>query len=263
MRPAFCLLVFLCLLLSPLTAQDDWVCPPCSGDCDQLVFAEPGECPHCRMDLITRQMRDNMNLTIAFYLQDGVEVLDFAGPMEVFSYAGFRVYTVSLTKEPITSQGILTVLPDYSLQEAPPADILAFFGGNGLNTARTPELIEWVKSRRNIDYYFSVCTGAFILGEAGLLDGQTVTTFHRAIDDLKRMYPAAHVRSDVRFVDNGRVITTAGISAGIDGALHLVQKILGREKAADIARQMEYDKWQPDEGLVTEAAADYQPLQDH
>ncbi len=190
------------------------------------------------------------NLRIAFYLQDGVEVLDFAGPMEVFAYAGFEVFTVSKTKGPITSQGILKVLPDYTLANAPKADVLAFFGGNSGAAAGDPAVIEWVRSREDVRYYFSVCTGAFVLGEAGLLDGQTATTFHRSIDELRKRYPRADVRSDVRFVDNGRVITTAGISAGIDGALHLVQKVLGKKRAEQAARYMEYDKWQPEEGLI-------------
>lgn len=190
-------------------------------------------------------------ITVAFYLQDGVEVLDFAGPMEVFAYAGFRVFTVSKTKEPITSQGILTIVPDYSLEDAPKADVMAFFGGNsGLPTNDT-DVIDWVKTRADdADYLFSVCTGAFILGKAGQLDGMTVTTFHQSIDNLREAVPQADVRSDVRFVDNGRVITTAGISAGIDGALHLVAKLKGKEAAEQAARYMEYDKWVPEDGLI-------------
>ena len=89
-----------------------------------------------------------------------------------------------------------------------------------------------------------------MLGKAGLLDGQTVTTFHQSIGSLKAQFPKADVRSDVRFVDNGNVITTAGISAGIDGALHLVAKLKGLETAKKCAEYMEYDKWKPGEGLI-------------
>jgi len=111
--------------------------------------------------------------------------------------------------------------------------------------------LNWLLKRApEVDYLFSVCTGAFVLGNAGLLDGLTVTTFHQSIDDLRREVPAATVLENVRFVDNGKVITTAGISAGIDGALHLVQKLQGKEAAQRVADYMEYDKWVPEQGLI-------------
>lgn len=232
-----------------------YYCPPCNNHCDKLAFEKPGTCEHCGMVLVKQTMeqrKKNMNekrLTICFYLQDGVEVLDFAGPMEVFSYAGFEVFTVSKTKGPIVSQGILTVIPDYGIEEAPQADILAFFGGNSNRAFNDSQVIAWVKKQKP-DFYFSVCTGAFILGKAGLLDNQTATTFHSSIDALRKEFPKAKVLSDVRFVDNGRVITTAGISAGIDGALHLVSKLKGEETAKNTAYYMEYDKWVPNEGLI-------------
>ena len=190
-------------------------------------------------------------MTICFYLQDGVEVLDFAGPLEVFSYAGFKVFTTSRKKGPITTQGILKVLPDYSIDDAPPADILAFFGGNAGPSSLDPAVIGWIKGRQaSTRYFFSVCTGAFIMGRAGLLDSLTATTFHSMIEPLQKALPQTHVLANVRFVDNGRVITTAGISAGIDGALHLVSRLKGEEVAKEVARYMEYDQWIPNRGLV-------------
>jgi transcriptional regulator GlxA family with amidase domain len=98
--------------------------------------------------------------------------------------------------------------------------------------------------------YFSVCTGAFILGRAGLLDNLTATTYHLQIDNLQKAYPKTKVLANTRFVDNGNVITTAGISAGIDGALHLVEKLRGRAYAQGVANTIEYDKWVPENGLV-------------
>ena len=194
---------------------------------------------------------DNDTPTIAFYLQNNVELLDFAGPMEVFAVAGFKVFTVSKTKDPIVSQRSLTIIPDYSLADAPQADILAVFGGRGVATSKDKEIIEWVKrQQKHTEYNFSVCTGAFILAEAGVLDGLTATTYHRSIKSFTKKYPQIKVLSDVRFVDNGPVITTAGISAGIDGALHLVSKIKSKKEAQRIARYMEYDKWQPNEGMI-------------
>lgn len=221
-------------------------CPPCNSSCDSHTYTQPGVCSHCNMVLI----RKDLSKTIAFYLQDGVEVLDFAGPMEVFSYAGYKVFTVSEKKEPIKSQGTLTVLPDYSIEDAPTADILAFFGGNAQTAYSNPKVIAWVREQSNIQYHFSVCTGAFILAEAGMLNGKVATTFHNALNGLRENYPEIDVRNDVRFVDNGNIITTAGISAGIDGALHLVAKLQGLNAARRTAYYMEYDNWAIGDGLI-------------
>ncbi|RDY58191.1 DJ-1/PfpI family protein [Flagellimonas nanhaiensis] len=195
-------------------------------------------------------IKKNAAKTIAFYLQDGVEVLDFAGPLEVFAYAGYQVFTVSATQEPIKSQGVLTVVPDYSVENAPEADILAFFGGNSGAASQNKKVIEWVTKQSDVDYHFSVCTGAFVLAEAGILDGKIATTFHSALDNLEAGYPKIDVRKNVRFVDNGKVITTAGISAGIDGALHLVAKLQGLNAAKRTAYYMEYDNWNLGDGLI-------------
>lgn len=149
------------------------------------------------------------------------------------------------------AQGILKVLPDYSIDNVPPSDIVAFFGGNTGSPSRDTAVIQWIRSRKpTTRYFFSVCTGAFIAGKAGLLDGLTVTTFHESIDNLRQAVPGAKVLSNVRFVDNGTVITTAGISAGIDGALHLVAKLKGDKVAKQVAAYMEYDKWVPEQGLI-------------
>lgn len=198
----------------------------------------------------TMQNDDSKKFTVCFYLQDGVEVLDFAGPMEVFELAGFRVFTVSKDKKPILSQRVLKVIPDYDITNVPDADMVVFFGGNP-GAFRDKELIEWIKKyEKNAEYLFTVCSGAFALGHAGLLDDKTATTFHARIEELRQAFPKVTVLADVRFVDNGRIITTAGISAGIDGALHMVSRILGDEAAADVAREMEYDKWVPNDGLI-------------
>ena len=112
------------------------------------------------------------------------------------------------------------------------------------------EVIEWIKKQEDIQYHFSVCTGAFALAQAGILKGKTATTFHLSLDSLEDRFKDTKVVRDVRFVDNGKVITTAGISAGIDGALHFVSKIQGMAAAEAIAFNMEYDKWVPGEGLI-------------
>ena len=264
-----CVLLSICLLCSVrLSAQSTeaaskdsiaYFCTICNNDCDTIAYSKPGTCPYCGMTLIQKKIaerrkepkKQNQQMTICFYLQQGVEVLDFAGPMEVFAAAGFRVFTVSRDKGPVISQGILKIIPDYTIDDAPPFDILAFFGGGTSAATRDTGLIAWIESRRaSTSFFFSVCTGAFILGKAGLLDGLSATTFHSSIEALRTALPRTRVLSDVRFVDNGQVITTAGISAGIDGALHLVTRLKGEEAARNAATYMEYDKWIPNQGLV-------------
>ncbi len=240
----------------PLAEDEAYYCLPCNSRCDMKAYEEPGDCEHCGMELVlqskeARQAMMKNRTTVLFYLQDGVEVLDFAGPMEVFAYAGYEVFTVSKTKDPIVSQGILTIQPDYGIADAPEAEIMAFFGGNSSRASKDREVVSWVKSRvEDTELFFSVCTGAFIMGEAGLLDNQTVTTFHDAIDGLRDSFPKAKVLDNVRFVDNGAIITTAGVSAGIDGAIHLVQRLEGAEMAQRVIEYMEYDNWQPNQGLI-------------
>lgn len=201
------------------------------------------------MELVQKESLKGIK-TIAFYLQPGVEVLDFAGPMEVFAFAGHTVFTVSKTKDPIVSQGILKVIPDYSIDDAPHADIVAFFGGNADNAYEDEDVITWLRNLEDIDFHFSVCSGAMVLAEAGLLNGKTATTFHGRLDQLENDYPKVIVKRNVRFVDNGTIITTAGVSAGIDGALHLVARLQGLEMAKRVTEYMEYDKWKPGEGLI-------------
>jgi transcriptional regulator GlxA family with amidase domain/DNA-directed RNA polymerase subunit RPC12/RpoP len=237
------------------TEKTVFVCPPCGGSCDDLTFDQAGKCPHCGMKLVNKASlileNNTQELSICFYLQDNVEVLDFAGPLEVFRVAGFKVFTVSKTKEKITSEGCLTILPEYSIADAPKADVMVFFGGLHGDPSNDPELINWIKSRiKATRYFMSVCTGAFIMGKAGILDGLTATTYHTQIEALTEAFPNTKVLENVRFVDNGDVICTAGISAGIDGALHFIAKIKGVDFAKQVAEDIEYDKWIPENGLV-------------
>jgi transcriptional regulator GlxA family with amidase domain len=229
--------------------KETFVCPPCDQSCDTITYDTKGKCPKCSMELV----RKSKDLTVCFYLQDGVELLDFAGPMEVFVNAGFKVFTVSKTKDIITSQNVLKIMPDYSIEDAPYADVMAFFGGGTGSPSKDKALISWIQSRESkTPHIFSVCTGAFIVGRAGLLDNLTATTYYTHIEDLRKILPKTQVLENVRYVDNGNIITTAGISAGIDGALHFVAKIKGIDFAKTIAKEMEYDKWVPEQGLIIE-----------
>ncbi|MEO0731957.1 MAG: DJ-1/PfpI family protein [Bacteroidota bacterium] len=188
---------------------------------------------------------------VAIYLQDNVEILDFAGPMEVFLVAGFEVYTVATTSAPLKAMHTLAITPDYSLADAPAPDILVFVGGGDVAAAKNPQVKAWAQQMAaTAELQFSVCTGAYFLAEAGLLDQRVATTYHLSIPQLASAYPQIDVRENVRFVDNGEVVTTAGISAGIDGALHVVAKLKGTRYARWVAEAMEYDKWIPEEGLI-------------
>jgi putative intracellular protease/amidase/protein associated with RNAse G/E len=174
------------------------------------------------------------------------------GPTEVFaSTSGFKVYTVSVDGQDILSQGLVTVKPQFSIDNAPVADIIVFPGGNSGASSKNEKVIQWaqsaIKENRSV---MSVCTGAFILARAGLLDEKNITTHYASLENLQQLLPNATVLADTRFVDNDHIITTAGVSAGIDGALHLVERIKGKDVALATARYMEYDKWHPEEGKI-------------
>jgi transcriptional regulator GlxA family with amidase domain len=196
-------------------------------------------------------------VNVAIVVQNGMELLDFAGPGEVFAAAGssearpFRVFTVSATKAAVTSQGFADIVPDYTIDNAPKVDILVIPGGGHSNLINDPRMMAWIgRTVGSARYTLSVCTGALVLAAGGFLDGKEATTWFGAIDRLRTAAPRTIVHEKTRFVDNGTIITTAGISAGIDGSLHLVSRLLGAEAAEGVARYMEYDNWKPDAGLI-------------
>jgi len=189
---------------------------------------------------------------VAIFLYEGVELLDFSGPGEVFGATeGFHAYTVSVDGKPIVAQGYVTVQPEYSIANAPRPDIVVYPGGGAMATSRDERVMDWIHHLADQGtVQMSVCTGARILAAAGLLDHLKVTTWHGFIDRLQEIVPSAQVLEHTRFVDNGSILTTAGVSAGIDGALHVVERLKGKEVAAATAHYMEYDKWNPGDGKV-------------
>ena len=198
----------------------------------------------------TRDERED-RVKVGVLIFDGVELLDFTGPAEVFVVAkgqAFEVYTVAATAKSVRTMGGLIVVPNYALVDAPAPDILILPGGN--LDAVDETTIAWVKKTcYEADYVMSVCFGAFLLARAGLLDGIEATTHHWGIDDLRKVSPRCTVVTGCRFVESGNVLTTAGVTAGIDGALRLVEKILGEEAALWTAREwMEYEGWSGSEG---------------
>jgi transcriptional regulator GlxA family with amidase domain len=190
---------------------------------------------------------------VAIFVHEGVELLDFAGPGEVFAAAGhgraFNVYTVAASPGPILSQRFVTVTPQYTLANCPKPDIIVLPGGRTDLPLADPNVIEWIKTAsRDAEVTLSVCTGAFLLARAGLLDGVEATTHWGSIEDLRGTAPKTKVLENLRYVDSGRVVTSAGVSAGIDGALHVVDRLLGRGPALQTARYMEY-KWEPGDSV--------------
>jgi len=186
----------------------------------------------------------------AILLFDDVEVLDFAGPFEVFSVTGrrrklepFNVYTVAERLTPVLARNGLSVNPKYSLANCPRPEILVVPGGVGTRREmKNPVVLEWVsRVSKDTELTLSVCTGSLVLGAAGLLDGLAATTHFGALDELRGVAPHTEVRPSARVVDNGRVIVSAGVSAGIDMSLYVVARLLGTEVARETARYMEYE----------------------
>jgi transcriptional regulator GlxA family with amidase domain len=196
-----------------------------------------------------------MTFNVGIFVFDDVEVLDFAGPYEVFTTAtrvhardnaaegkAFNVFTVAQSTESVRARAGLVVTPDHDFSSHPKIDLLIIPGGvvNAELDKRT--VIEWIKSvSTQTELTASVCTGAFLLAQAGLLDGRNVTTHWEDIDDLRSMFPSLMVQRNVRWVDEGKLITSAGISAGIDMSLHIVERTISREWALRTARQMDFD----------------------
>jgi transcriptional regulator GlxA family with amidase domain len=193
---------------------------------------------------------------VAILIFDDVEVLDFCGPLEVFSVTGrqrqpapFNVYTVAETSGPVLARNQLSVNPSHTIAECPPPHILVVPGGWGTRREmNNPRLVDWIKTvASTAEIVLSVCTGSLLLAKAGLLDGLKATTHHGALDLLQQVAPTATVLRDQRFLDNGRIIVSAGVSAGIDAAFHLVARLLGKEDALETARYIEYH-WRDEPG---------------
>jgi transcriptional regulator GlxA family with amidase domain len=185
---------------------------------------------------------------------DGVEVLDFCGPFEVFSVvrlveerrredpSPFEVILVAERPEVVTATGGLKVMPDVSLAACPPLDVLVVPGGWGTRREiGNPVLREWIAERgRQVETLTSVCTGAMLLGHTGLLDARHATTHWRSLDWMSESFPRVTVERDLHVVEDGNVLTSAGISAGIDMSLRVVARYHGETIARATARHMEY-----------------------
>lgn len=202
--------------------------------------------------VVKSQVKDEKQqiINVAILVYNGVYVLDFTGPLEVFydSYSKegkhlFNVYTVSEDSSLNAHSGLI-IKPDFNINNCPKSDIFIVPGGDLGLLKNQPGLKKWlVNTAKESKTLMSVCTGAFILADAGLLDNLTITTWHGALDNLKKMVPTANVVKGVRYTDNGKVVTTAGVSAGIDGSLFVVSKYYGKEVADATAKYMDYEYW--------------------
>ena len=196
-----------------------------------------------------------MTMNVGIYIYNEVEVLDFAGPFEVFSTAArvkaritpdlpdlFNVFTIGEEMTPILARGRLQIVPKYSISDHPKIHLLIIPGGIVTDELEKGHVVSWIKTSSNIaDISASICTGAFLLAKAGLLESKAATTHWEDINDLSSMFPDIELKKDVRWVDEGNVVTSAGISAGIDMSLHLVSRVDSKDLAIRTAKQMEYD----------------------
>jgi transcriptional regulator GlxA family with amidase domain len=193
---------------------------------------------------------NNQVRRVCIVIFDEVEVLDFCGPFEVFSVTGgrqgempFEVCTVAEDDRPVRARGGLIVTATYSFKSCPAIDVLLIPGGPGTRRElNNQNMLGWIRDRAaSAQLVLSVCSGALLLAKAGLLDGLTATTHHGALDELRLINPNVRVDDTRRFVDNGRIIASGGISAGIDMSLHVVSRLLGYGQALETAKYMEYE----------------------
>jgi len=198
------------------------------------------------------------SIPVAFPISKGAVIIDFCGPWEVFSAVeihgrkdrAFHLYTVAETKEPILASGGMEIVPSYTLQAAPMPKVIVIPAQSG---AREP-MLEWIRaSTKSTDVTMSVCTGAYVLAKTGLLSGKSATTFHRAYEDFAMEFPDIHLKRGARFVEDGNLATSGGLTSGIDLAFRVVERYFGREVAEETAYNIEYQGrgWtNPDSNLV-------------
>ncbi len=203
-------------------------------------------------------LQENETLNVGIVIFDQVEVLDFCGPFEVFSVTTemiaqqrpgkkgpFNVFTIAEQNRLVTTRGGMLVQPHFTIADHPHIDIIVVPGGFGTRREiDNPVLMEWLaKITQQTRLNTSVCTGSFLLAKVGVLEGHSATTHWASLDRFAQTFPQVQVQREVRWVDEGTVITSAGISAGIDMSLHVIEHLLGREHAEQTAKQMEY-VWQ-------------------
>jgi transcriptional regulator GlxA family with amidase domain len=219
--------------------------------------AAPGIEPAARLPVPS-----NGRIRVAFVVSPGATVIDFTGPWEVFQDVTLRdrepgearpfaLFTVGPGREPIQATGGLQIVPDYTFEDAPVPNVIVVPAQQS-----TERMIEWIRSMSpKADLTMSVCTGAFVLADAGLLNGRMATTHHDFLDSLERLYPLVKVRRNVRYVEGPRIATAGGLTSGIDLALRVVARYYGQEVAEQTAFYMEHagSGWHKDAGVWDDA----------
>lgn len=227
--------------------QHTWKCPPCGQDHCALEFDKPGACEYCGMQLVRSDELAERTKTVAILVFNGVQPIDFTGPLEVFGFAHWNVYTVAKSVEPVATAWGFKITPQYDFSNCPAPDLIVVPGGRGLDFDTDPAEMAWLqKMAPQTPNLMSVCNGAVSIGIAGLLENLRATTHHSAFAELKRRSPSTTIVKDKKWVDNGKVITAAGLSSGIDAALYLVSRFNGAAEAHRIAEWLEY-RWVADE----------------
>ena len=197
------------------------------------------------------------SIPVAFPISDHAVIIDFCGPWEVFQDVEvhgrkdppFHLYTVAETKEPIIASGGMKITPEYTFETAPAPKVIVIPAQKS-NDA----MLEWIRtSTKNADVTMSVCTGAYVLAKTGLLSGKSATTFHRAYKDFAVEFPDIHLKRGARFVEDGNLASSGGLTSGMDLAFRVVERYFGRDVAEETAYNIEYQGrgWtNPDSNLV-------------
>ena len=201
-------------------------------------------------------IEDPAKTTVAILMFDGVQIIDYAAPYEVFAQAGFTIFTVSKDGQAVKAAQGLKSAVDHSYASAPAAQIVVVPGGDVQGIERDAATLAWLRKQSALaEHVLSICTGSFILGHTGLLDGGSATTFHRSFDSMQKDFPRVKIVRDQRWVDTGKFVTSSGLASGIDTSLHVVAEVRGLKVARSVAMRLEYD-WHPDAGFVRGKFAD-------
>jgi transcriptional regulator GlxA family with amidase domain len=216
----------------------------------QPPAARPGSASSVGVDRLTPPAGGT--IPVAFPVSKDAILIDLAGSWEVFLNAatggmggsmdmsgkgGFQPYTVAQTSASITSYGGLRILPDYTFENAPPPKVIVIAAQSGDNDA----MLNWIRAAsKHADLTMSICVGVFTLAKTGLLSGRAATTHHSAYQELAKRYPDIRVKRGYRFVDEGNIASSGGLTCGIDLAFHVIERYWGRDAAAQTALNMEY-----------------------
>jgi len=197
-----------------------------------------------QQQVMPRSTRNSPN-NVAVLLFEGVQIIDFSVPYEIFQRPGFRAYTVAEKADPVTTNGRLRVVPAYTFENCPEPHLIVVPGGSVHSQENNAKLIRWLQEKsRKAEILLSICNGTFILAAAGLLDNIEATAPAASLDHLRPIAPKTKLVSDRRFVDAGKIITSSGGFSGIDASMHAMARIEGQARAQEVATNMEYT-WYP------------------